>query len=259
MKKHIYKKKKSLGRLEEEKDMSEIKQADRMSMDMQNEEMEIDLLDLFHEMMHKIWLIVLAIVLGAAISFGVTQFMITPMYTASSQIYILTKTTSVTSLADIQIGAQLTSDFALLTKSRPVVESVIDNLNLDYTYNELVGKVTTENPSGTRILKLVVSDANPERAKEIANEFAEVLAERIAYVMTTDRPKIVEEAVTPKAPSSPNLMKNMVMGALVGAVLSVGIIVMMYLLNDTIQTEEDVKKYLGLQTLAALPVEKRNA
>ena len=221
------------------------------------EEMEIDLLELFHVMMQKLWLILLLLVLGAGLAFGATKLLITPMYTASSEIYILTKTTTVTSLADIQMGAQITSDFAVLAKSRPVVENVIKNLHLDYTYEEVVGMISTENPSDTRILRINVQNADAELAKELANTFAEETAERVAYIMTTDKPKVVEEAVTPKHPSSPSVGKNTVLGGLLGMVLAMAVITVLYLMNDTIQTEEDVRKYLDLHTLAVVPMEKR--
>lgn len=223
-----------------------------------DDEMEIDLLELFQVLLQKAWVIILCMVIGAGLAFGGTKMLLTPKYSASSQIYILTKTTSVTSLADIQMGAQLTVDFEVLAKSRPVVEKVIDELNLDYTYEELVEMITTLNPSDTRILKMTVENEDPNLAKEIANAMAEVTAERVAYIMTTDKPKIVEEAVTPEKPSSPSTVKNTALGGILGAVLAMGIIVIIYLMNDTIQTEEDVRKYLDLNTLAALPLEKRH-
>ena len=223
-----------------------------------DDEMEIDLLELFQVLLQKAWVIILCMVIGAGLAFGGTKMLLTPKYSASSQIYTLTKTTSVTSLADIQMGAQLTVDFEVLAKSRPVVEEVIDELNLDYTYEELVEMITTQNPSDTRILKMTVENEDPNLAKEIANAMAEVTAERVAYIMTTDKPKIVEEAVTPEKPSSPSTVKNTALGGILGAVLAMGIIVIIYLMNDTIQTEEDVRKYLDLNTLAALPLEKRH-
>lgn len=223
-----------------------------------DDEMEIDLLELFQVLLQKAWVIILCMVIGAGLAFGGTKMLLTPKYSASSQIYILTKTTSVTSLADIQMGAQLTVDFEVLAKSRPVVEEVIDELNLDYTYEELVEMITTLNPSDTRILKMTVENEDPNLAKEIANAMAEVTAERVAYIMNTDKPKIVEEAVTPEKPSSPSTVKNTALGGILGAVLAMGIIVIIYLMNDTIQTEEDVRKYLDLNTLAALPLEKRH-
>lgn len=222
-----------------------------------DEEAEIDLLELFQAMLHKLWLIILLLVLGAGVAFGATKLLITPMYTASSEIYILTKTTSVTSLADIQMGAQITSDFAVLATSRPVVENVIKELDLDYTYEQVVSMVSTENPSNTRILRINVENADAELAKDMANAFGEETAERVAYIMTTDKPKVVEEAVTPKSPSSPSVVKNTALGGLLGMVIAMGIITIIYLMNDTIQTEEDVRKYLDLHTLAAVPMEKR--
>ena len=104
--------------------MSELKQLEMQKDD----EMEIDLGEIFHLLMNKLWIIVLCFIIGATLAFGGTKLLITPKYSASSMIYILTKTTSVTSLADIQMGTQLTADFEILATSRPVLEEVIEKL-----------------------------------------------------------------------------------------------------------------------------------
>ena len=153
------------------------------------------------------------------------------------------------------MGSQLTKDFAILATSRPVVNNVIDGLELEYSYEEMVGKVTVENPADTRYLKITVEDSDPELAAEMANEFADATADGVAESMSTDRPSIVERAVVSKAPSSPSLGKNTVIGGVVAALLVMAVIVIRYLLDDTIKTEEDVTKYLGLNTLAALPLD----
>lgn len=98
------------------------------------------------------------------------------------------------------------------------------------------------------------------KQRKIANELANVAAERVAYVMSSDKPgSQVEEAAVPKSPSSPNTKKNASVVALVFAFAAAAIIVLRYLLNDTIQNEDDVKKYLGLHMLAAIPTEKRKS
>ena len=74
--------------------------------------------------------------------------------------------------------------------------------------------IQTDNQTDTRILRFTVSDANAKEAKKIANELADVTAERVAYVMSSVKPKVVEEAVVPKYPSSPNTKKNTAMGGL---------------------------------------------
>ena len=222
-----------------------------------DDENEIDLGEIFHLLLSKLWILILCFIVGGVVAFGGTKLLITPKYSASSMIYILTKTTSVTSLADIQMGTQLTADFEILATSRPVLEEVIEKLNLSYSYDELKAMIQTDNQSDTRILRFTVSDPNAKEAKKIANELADVTAERVAYVMSSDKPKVVEEAVTPKYPSSPNTKKNTALGALALAFAAAAIIVIRYLMNDTIQDEEDIKKYLGVHMLAAIPTEKR--
>ena len=226
-----------------------------MDNQVREEEVEIDLLELFQVLLGKIGIIILSLVIGAALLFGGTKFLVTPQYSSTSMIYILTKTTSVTSLADIQMGSQLTKDFAILVTSRPVVNNVIDGLELEYSYEEMVEKITVENPADTRYLKIAGEDSDPELAAEKPDAFADATAEGVAEIMSTDRPSIVERAVVSKAPSSPSLGKNTVIGGLVAALLAMAVIVIRYLLDDTIKTEEDVTKYLGLNTLAALPLD----
>ena len=229
--------------------MEELKQLGTQRED----EVEIDLGEIFHLMLSKLWLLILCFIVGATLAFGGTKFLVTPKYSASSMIYILTKTTSVTSLADIQMGSQLTADFEILATSRPVVEEVIEKLDLNYSYEQLVSMIATDNQTDTRILRFTVTDENAKEAKAIANELADATAERVAYVMASDKPKVVEEAVVPQNPSSPNTL----LGGLGLAFVAAAIILIKYLMDDTIMTEEDVKKYLGIHMLAAIPEEKR--
>lgn len=217
----------------------------------------IDLLDLGRALLRKWWAIALCLVIGAAAAFGGTKLLITPQYTASSMIYILSESTSITSLADVQIGDSLAQDFMIIGKSRPVVEKVIKQLDLDATYESVSKTITFENPTGSHILKISVTNPDPKLAADISNAVAEVTRAQIADVMGTDEPNTLEEAIVPTAPSSPSTMKNTMLGALLGAVLAAGIIIVLHLMDDTIKDEDDVKKYLQMNTLAALPMEKR--
>ncbi|OUQ47257.1 YveK family protein [Lachnoclostridium sp. An118] len=221
------------------------------------EEMEIDLLELFHVLLRKVWLILICLVAGAVIVGGYTRFLITPQYSASATIYILSNTTSITSVADLQIGTELTGDFAEIARTRSVVNAVIDEVGLDESYEGLLSRLSTTNPSGTHLLKLTATDPDPQRAADIANAYAQVMASQIADIMNTDEPNIAEEAVKPSAPASPNLLKNTALGGLAGAFLACLVIFIQFMMNDTIQTEEDVRKYLDINTLAAMPLEKR--
>lgn len=216
---------------------------------------EIDLLELCYMLLRHVKLLATCLLAGAVLAGVVTKFLITPIYTASSQIYIFTKTTSVTSLADLQIGTQLASDFEILGTSRPVIERVIRDLRLDTTYEQLLQTITVNNLSNSRILEITVENPDPQLACDISNAMAESLSLRVAEIMNTDQPSIVADAVVPAKPSSPSLKRNVLLGALLGFVLCAGVLVVKFLLDDTIKTAEDVEKYLHINTLAAIPLE----
>lgn len=227
-----------------------------------NEEMEIDLLQLFEALKKKIWVILAAMIIGGGLAGAYSKFVITPQYSSTAMMYILSKETTLTSLADLQIGSQLTKDYKILVTSRPVLEGVIETLGLDMKYEGLKGKITIGNPIDTRILSVTVTDPDPYQARAIADCVAETSSEYIGDIMEMIPPKIIEHAVVPTQKTSPSNAKNAVMGALAGMVLICGLVVVKELMDDTIQTEEDVEHYLGLTVLASVPLregeEKRN-
>lgn len=224
--------------------------------DKQNEEIEIDLMELVHVLISKIWAIILVTALGLAGAAAFTTLMMKPVYTSTSILYVLTKTTSITSLSDIQMGTSLTQDYMVVIQSRPVLEKVIQNLGLDMSYGELRESVSVNNPSNTRFLEITVSNHDAYLAKKIVDELADVSAERMAEVMETQAPNIMDYGQIPESPSSPSLIKNSMIGAMLGFILICGIIVVMHLMNDTIRTSEDVEKYLGINTLGMIPLEE---
>lgn len=218
---------------------------------------EIDLLEIAYVLWQKIWAIILCFVVGAVLVGGYTKMMITPQYTATSMIYILGQTTSISSITELQVSSELTADFTIMAKSRAVINGVIKEMNLDMSYDELKSSVNVSNPTDSHILQIEVTNPDPKMAKDISNAMANAVADNVASVMVTDKPSIAEKAVTPKSPSSPNLMKNTAMGGLVGAVIAMGILVVRYLMDDTIKTEEDIRKYLQINTLASVSLEKK--
>ncbi|MFI3227126.1 MAG: Wzz/FepE/Etk N-terminal domain-containing protein [Clostridia bacterium] len=218
-----------------------------------NDELEIDLMRLIKTLLSKWIIIALSGILGGTIAFGATTSMVTPMYRASSMIYILTQTTSVTSLSDLQMGTQLAQDFEVLATTRPVIEAVIEELDLDTSYGALVGAITVTNINSTRMLRLTVEHEDPVLATDISNALAEAVRVRVAEIMDTDKPTKVEEAVEPEYPYSPSTKKNTMIGAMLGMILVAGTITMLFLIDDTIKTSDDVAKYLNLNTLAKIP------
>ena len=129
-----------------------------------DEEIEIDLKELFGELISNWKIILVSTIFAAIIGFSVSEFLITPKYESVSQMYVFTKSTSITSLADLQTGTSLTNDYMVVVAGRPVLEQVIKNLELDESYSSLRKKIDVTNPADSRILQISVTDEKPNRA-----------------------------------------------------------------------------------------------
>ena len=152
----------------------------------ENGETEIDLKELFLSYLDHIRLIVLMGILGAAISAIATFYFITPMYEATSKLYVLNSGDSAINLADLQIGSYLASDFVEVFNTWEVHEMVIKNLGLHYSYSQIRNMLTVANPNDTRILTITVKSPSAKEAAAIANEYANVAIKFIADTMATE-------------------------------------------------------------------------
>lgn len=221
-----------------------------------DDEIEIDLRELFFALKKRILILLAALAAGAVLAGAYTALLVTPIYSATSTMLVLTKETTLSSLADLQIGSQLTQDYSMLITSRTVLQEVIDNLGLDMNYKALEGNISINNPEDTRILEITVTNPDPEMAKKIVDELSEVSSEFIGEQMEVVPPKIVEEGEVPESQTSPNMRRNVMMGALVGFALAAGVIILMTLMDDTLKTEDDIERYLGIPNLATVPDRK---
>lgn len=219
------------------------------------DEIEIDLLELFQVLLGRIWLILSAGLFLALVCFAVSKFLITPTYQSTTKIYILNKTESTAvTYSDVQMGTQLTKDYAELISSRYVLEEVIQKLALDAEYKGLLSKVSVTTPSDTRIVAITVEDTDPVQAMNIANCVREVASDHIQNVMDIEAVNVVETANMPTEKAGPSCMKWTMIGGILGCFILCAIVLLQYLLDDTIKSSEDVEKYLGLSTLALIPV-----
>ena len=222
----------------------------------EDDEIEIDLKELFFELLSNWLMIGISTVLVALIAFCISKFIMVPQYTSTSQLYVFTKSTSITNLTDLQTSTNLTNDYKVVVTGRPVLEQVIKNLNLtEETYGSLSDRVAVNNPSNSRILEITVTDPNPQLAKKIADEIADVSGAFISEKMDQDPPSVLQYGYVAVNPVSPNTTMNTVLGAAIGAFLAMAIVIISYLLNDTIMGAEDIERKLGMHVLGTLPLE----
>lgn len=220
-----------------------------------NDEIEIDLLEVFHILISRSWLILSAGFFLAIVCFAISRFVLTPTYKSTTKIYILNKSESQSvTYSDVQMGTQLTKDYAELISSRYVLEEVIQTLSLEEDYDELRDMVSVDTPTDTRIVSITVENVDPIQAMNIANCIREVASNHIQNVMDIEAVNVVETANMPMEKAGPNVTMWTLAGGAIGVFLLCVIILIRYLLDDTIKSSEDVEKYLGLSTLALIPV-----
>lgn len=225
-----------------------------------NDEIEIDLGEVFHLVISKLGVIILSGILLGVLSIIGTMLFITPKYESTTKIMVLNKQDNNTlTSADMQISTQLTKDYAELIQSRTVLEGVIAQLNLDMTYKEMLNKVSVETSSDSRIVSISVTDEDPYTASEIANAVRDMAAEHIQSVMDIEAVNVVDTANIPNEKASPSLAKNGVIGGLLGVIIAMAAVIIIYLTNDTIKVEEDVERYLGLSVLGSIPFSEKES
>lgn len=231
-------------------------QNNMVNQNISDDEIEIDLVELFMVLKSKLHIILLSGILAALLAFVGTKLLMTPMYTSVTKMYVLSRQDSSAGVtySDLQTGSQLTKDYAELVKSRPVLEQVIAVLNLDMEPEDLAENITVETPTDTRILSISVESDNPKEAKEIADTLRETVSSEIKEIMHAESVDTIEDGNLPKEPSSPSLKKNMLLGGALGVFLALAILIFIFLRDDTIKNPDDVEQYLGLNVLTSIPI-----
>ena len=218
---------------------------------------EIDLLEVFQILLGRIWLIISAGLFCALACFAFSKFVLVPTYESTTKIYILNKTSeSTVTYSDVQLGSQLTKDYAELINSRYVLEAVIQELGLNMEYKDLLKKIDVTTPSDTRIVSITVEDHDPVQSMNIANSVRENASTHIQNVMDIDAVNVAETANMPTEKASPGCSKWALIGGLLGCLGISAIILIRYLMDDTIKSSDDIEKYLGLSTLALIPMKE---
>lgn len=218
----------------------------------------ITLKDLWDLFIHRIAVIALAAVIAAGSLFVVDKITIKPMYASTATMYILRQSGSENSSSgeaanELTLALRLMYDCNYLLKSRTVLNTVIEDMDLDMTYYELSSRISTANPTNTRILEITAEAETPELAKAIVDKICEIGPDKIQDAMGFSQVNLYEYGTLPKDPcNNPGLMKYAVI-AVAAAVAVYAVFLMMFILDDRIRTEEDIERYLGLSILAEIP------
>lgn len=224
-----------------------------------NEDIEIDLQRLVNAVLKRLWVIIIASIVGAAVALFGTLLLISPKYESSAMFYVNNSNISVgdvsvsMSSGDLSTSRGLVKSYIVILNTRETLKDVIDYADVDLTVGELSGMISAASVDNTEIFKVTVTSPDPNEAQQVANAIAYILPKRIGTIIEGTSAQIVDSAVAAANPSSPSYTNNTLIGFALGLLLSVAIIVLRELFDITIRTEEDIAMACPHPVLAAVP------
>lgn len=218
---------------------------------------EISLRELFFMLRKWLLLIIVLAILAVAASGAVSYYILDKQYQTFTTLMVGKpkdyQSENKLEMSDLLLNQRLVSTYGEIIKSRVVSDQVIENLELPTSFNTFRNKVSVNLVKDTEIIKIQVTDTDPELATTIANETARVFMDSVKTIMHVENVQIIDKAQVPESPFSPRPLLNMAIAGVLGVMLGVFIAFLVEYLDNTIKTPEDVEKYLGLPVLGAIP------
>lgn len=212
----------------------------------------IDLVELMYHVLSRIHYVLVCALVGAIIM--VIQAASTvPVYSATAKLYIVGSQGATINVSDLQLGSMLTMDYEEVFRTWEVHEMVRSQLGVDYSYSQLQSMIRIANPEDTRILYITARHANAQMAADIANAYASAARTFILQTMDAEEPNLFSVALVPSVASVVSKASNAVKGFMLGAVLAVGVIVLLFVVDDRPRTPEHIQQAADIPTLAVIP------
>ena len=217
----------------------------------------IDLRDYFFILKKKIGVILTSMIICGLISGIVSFFVLTPVYEANTSLIvnkeIENELAEMTTSDDLRFVQQLALTYGEIIKSRTVITSTIEKLDLDMTYEALAGAVSVTNVSDTQIIKISVRHNNPLIATKICNTIPKIFSKEVQRIVKASGVEVVDKAIVPENPIKPNKIMNIAIAVVLGAMSSVFVIFLIEALNTKIKEPKDIEEKLGIPVFGVVP------
>ena len=223
---------------------------------------ELDLKELFLIFWNKKLEIILITLIAMLIGVIYSYFYITPMYKASTTLVLAQSSTSTEVNADgaitqtdVTLNSKLVSTYSEIIKSKAVLKEVVNSLDIEgLTEGALKSSISVQAVKDTEVIQISVRNLDPNKAVQIANKIAEVFSEKVVEIYNISNVYILDRAEPNSNPSNINHSKDIIIFAFIGIVISVGVVLIINMLDTTIKTEQDVEQATGLLVLSSIPI-----
>ena len=217
----------------------------------------IDLREYFFILKKKMWIIALSAVICGVISGLVSLYVITPTYEANTTLIVNKEvedeTAQVSTSDDLNFVQKMAVTYGEIIKSKSVITSTINKLNLDMTYEDLLKEVSVTNVENTQIIKISVQNEDPKVAATICNTIPEIFSTEAQRIVKASGTEVVDKAIVPEKPIKPNKIMNILIAMVLGVMVSVFVIFLRQGLDTKIKEPKDIEKNLGLPVFGTIP------
>lgn len=216
----------------------------------------MELMEYLRALKKRLWLILLITFLSTCSSALCSIYLIKPVYEA--------KITSIVGrvpvnnnerleYTDVLLYERLIKTYSELVKSRVVLSEALFRLNYDMELSKMQSNLIVSPKGDTQILEIAVRDTDAIRATNIANTIAQVFIEKVKTLMHSEDVEIMDWAIVPEKPVKPRVALNTAAAFLLGLMVSLGLILLIEYMDNTLKADEDVEKYLSILVLADIP------
>lgn len=216
------------------------------------EEIEINLGELFQLLKSRYKMIIVSVLVCAIIAGVVTIFFISKKYESTARIYPKPEVTEgIVDYTQINANNLMVNNYVELLKGNNIQTQVAEKLDIEPS--QIKGSVTIANETNTQIISITAKTNNPELSKKIVDQMVAVFKKEAKDTLNINNITTVDQAVLAESPVSPSLKMNLVIGALLGAFISVGYLFIRFMLDTHVHNKEEAEKYLGVPCLGSIP------
>jgi len=200
-------------------------------------------------------LMVIFLLLGAAAAYAISTYFITPQYASNLSLYVTNSNnmSGASSSSDLNYSSRLARTYIIILKEATVREQVANKLHTQVTAGKLASMVTLESVDDTEVIKISATSSDPELSAEICNVYGSVAPEVLQRVVKAGSVEIIGKAKAAGSPVSPDVNKNTFYGAAAGVAAAIAIVLLRVLIDNTVQSEEEFKRIIGIPVWASIP------
>lgn len=214
------------------------------------------------KVLFRIWqnrlLFLMITVLAAVIGFLYSALIIKPIYSASAEMVVNNRSdgqaTTITQ-SDLTASSNLVDTYAVILKSHTVLEKVIKDCDLPYTYNSLNKKINISSVGSTAVMKITVKDESAQTALDIVSDLVKLAPDALIKGIEAGSVTTVDEPWTDSKPVSPNIPRNTALAGLLGLIGCLLYVLVKEITDDKFKTAEDIRNVLDLNILSIIPLE----